>query len=97
MKVGRFFWTVWGLDALIAAGFLFFFFWGLSDGTVSAFNILLWLGILACLAIVVGGGFYLQSQGRTRPAMGLLLILAIPGALALLFFLALVILHPRWN
>jgi len=29
--------------------------------------------------------------------MGLLLILAIPGFLGVLFFLAVLILHPRWN
>ena len=94
---GKLFWTVWWFDAIIAAIFLFFFFWGLADGTVSAFNIVLWLGILAGLAMVVGGSFQLQSKGRTRPAMGLLLILAIPGVLGLIFFLAVVILHPRWN
>ena len=55
VKRGQFFWFVWGFDALIAAIFLFFFFWGLSDGTVSSFNIVLWLGILAGLAGILGG------------------------------------------
>ena len=89
MKRGRLFWFTWGFDALIAAVFLFFFFWGLADGSV--------FGILAGLAAVLGGGLKLRSIGRVRPAMGLLLILAIPGALGVLFFLAVLILQPRWN
>ena len=94
---GKLFWIVWGFDALIAAGFLFFFFWGLADGTVSSFNIVLWIAILAGLAGILGGSHRLQSKGHTRPAVGLLLILAIPGFLGVLFFLAVLMLHPRWN
>jgi len=94
---GKLFRFVWGVDALIAAIFVGFFFWGLADGTVSSFNIVLWLGILAGLAGILGGSHRLQSKGYTRPAMGLLLILAIPGFLGVLFFLAVLILHPRWN
>lgn len=94
---GKLFRLLWGFDALIAATFLFFFFWGLADGTVSSFNIVLWLAILAGLAGVLGGSHRFQSKGHTRPAMGLLLILAIPGFLGVLFFLAVLILHPRWN
>ena len=91
------FWIVWGFDALIAAIFVFFFFWGLADGTVSSFNIVLWLAVLAGLAGILLGSLKLRSKGHGRQAVGLLLILAIPGVLGLVFFLAVVILHPRWN
>jgi len=94
---GKLFRFLWGVDALIAAIFVGFFFWGLAAGTVSSFNIVLWLGILAGLAGILGGSHRLQSKGHTRPAVGLLLILAIPGFLGVLFFLAVLILHPRWN
>src|SRR5262245_5178513 len=96
-KPGKLFRILWGFDALIAAVFLFFFFWGLVDGRVSSFNIVLWLAILAGLAGILGGSLQLRSRGHTRPAMGLLMILAIPGILGVLFFLAVLILHPRWN
>jgi hypothetical protein len=96
-KPSKKFRIVWGFDALIAAIFVFFFFWGLADGTVSSFNIVLWLAILAGLAGVLGGSLWLRKKGRTREAAALLLILAIPGVLGLVFFLALIILHPRWN
>ena len=59
---GKLFWFIWGFDALIAAIFLFFFFWGLADGSVSSFNIVLWLGILAGLAGILGGS--LDSNRR---------------------------------
>jgi hypothetical protein len=96
-KRGKLFWFLWGFDALIAAIFVFFFFWGLADGTVSAFNIVLWLAILAGLAAILGGGWTLHARGHRRAAKGVLLILAIPGFLGVLFFLAVAILQPRWN
>jgi len=91
------FWIVWGFDAVIAAIALFFFVVGLGNGRVSSFNIGLWLVLLLGLAGIVGGSLLLRSKGRHRPAMGLLLILAIPGFLYLLFLVAVLILHPRWN
>ena len=97
MRGDRLFRTLWGFDALIAAIFVFFFFWGLADGTVSSFNIVLWLAILAGLAGVLVGSLKLRAKGRARQATGLLLILAIPGMLGVLFFLAVLILQPRWN
>ena len=41
---------LFGIDALAAAVVAFFFVWGLSDGSVSAFNILLWLALLGGVA-----------------------------------------------
>jgi len=87
----------WGFNAVIAAIALFFFVVGLSNGRVSSFNIGMWLALLLGLAGILGGSLWLRSRGHHRPAMGLLLILAIPGLLCLLFFLAVMILHPRWN
>jgi hypothetical protein len=86
-----------GIDLLAAAVVLFFFLWGLSDGTVSSFNILLWLGMVGGVSAVVGGGVWLNAYGQRWLANGVLLILAIPAALLALFFLMLIILQPRWN
>jgi len=91
------FWMLWGWDAFIAAVFVFFFLWGLADGSVSSFNIALWLGILAALAVVVIGSLALRASGRLKVAVLLLLGLAIPGALAALFFITILIAQPRWN
>lgn len=91
------FWFLWGIDALIAAIILYFFFAGLADGSVSMFNIGLWLAIIAALAGVVGGSLWLRSTGRRSLASIVLLILAVPGVLFALFFVVLILSHPRWN
>jgi hypothetical protein len=96
-RKSRAFWLVWGFDAVVAAVVVFFFLWGLSDGTVSSFNILLWLGMLALVAGVVFGSLALRRAGYTAPAFGLLMVLAFPGLMFVLFFLAVLILQPRWN
>lgn len=93
----NFFWILWIFDALIALVAVYFFIVGLSDGTVSSFNIKLWLALLAGLAIVLGGSYWLYTHDRIGQAKGLLSILAIPGFLYLLFILMVIIFKPRWN
>jgi hypothetical protein len=91
------FWFLWGLDALIALVVLYFFFTGLFDGSVSSFNMGLWLIILLGLTVIMGGSLFLFSAGRSGLATIVLLILAIPGFLYALFLLILLITDARWN
>jgi hypothetical protein len=93
----KLFWTLFSLDAVVAAIMLFFFFAGLGDGSVDSFNIVLWLTILGILAAILGGGWLLKANGHPRLASVVLLILAIPGLLYGLFILSVIILQPRWN
>ena len=86
-----------GIDALVATVVLCFFVWGLSDGTVSAFNILLWLAMLGGVGAVLAGGLWLNAHGHRRLASGVLLILALPAAMFGLFFLGMIVFQPRWN
>jgi hypothetical protein len=72
------YWLLWGWDALIALVFVVFFVWGLADGTVFSFNILLWIGTLAVLGGVLSGSSWLRRR-RQRVALALLLARAIPG------------------
>lgn len=44
---------LFSIDAVIALVLLYFFFVGLGDGSVSSFNILLWLGILGATAAIL--------------------------------------------
>jgi hypothetical protein len=93
----RTFWTLWTIAALVAAIILFFFIWGLADGSVSSFNAGIWTIALAVVAVVVVGSLWLKSAGH--PALGAVrcLVLALPGLLYA-FFLAIVILSgARWN
>ncbi|CAN0496004.1 unnamed protein product [Phaeothamnion confervicola] len=92
-----FFRILFGIDAIVAVTALYFFGIGLSDGSVSSFNILLWLAILGGIAAILGVGLRLNSLGRRGSANGVLLILALPGFLCGLLLLGMIILQPRWN
>ena len=91
------FWVPWGFDALITLVVLYFFFIGLADGSVSSLNAGLWFVLIFGLGCIMGGSLWLRSTGRHRIAIALLLLLAVPGILAGLFILAVVIANPRWN
>ncbi|WP_020605690.1 hypothetical protein [Spirosoma spitsbergense] len=93
----KFFWVLWGFDAVIALIFLYFFFAGLADGSVSSFNSGLWFLILGALGAILLGGYWLRNHQQQGWATALLCMLAIPGLLAGLFFLLLLITNPRWN
>ncbi|MEO8350606.1 MAG: osmoprotectant transporter permease [Chthoniobacteraceae bacterium] len=88
---------LWWFDALIALVFATFFVIGIGDGSVSSFNIGLWLGILAALAGVLLGSKALRAKKHSVGAICVLLVLGIPGALGVLFFLVVLIAQPRWN
>lgn len=88
---------LFAIDAIAAAVLVYFFAVGLGDGSVSSFNIVLWLGTLIALAVILGGGYALNASGRRRSATALLLVLAIPAALFGLFALSMIALQPRWN
>lgn len=91
------FWILWSINAIIAAIVFYFFLWGLSDGTVSSFNIAIWLLLVGAVAAAVLGSLWLRAIGKTIIAIPLLLLLAVPGVLLGLFFLVLILAHPRWN
>jgi len=97
LAVKFWFWFLWSIDAVIAAVALYFFFSLSAGGRVGSFNILPWLAILAVLATVVGGSVWLRSAGQHAVAIVLLLLLAIPGALFVLFFLLVLIIHPDFR
>ena len=91
------FWIPWSVSAVVAATFVVFFFIGLADGSVSTFNILLWIAMLAFCAGCVGGSLWLRSRGKGAASITLASVLAIPGLFALFLLLLAIILNPRWN
>lgn len=92
-----FFRILFGFDCLIALIVLYFFVEGIGDGSVSSFNMELWLGIIVALAGILSGGWLLNANGRRRTAIALLLILAAPGFVYALFILSMLVFQPRWN
>jgi hypothetical protein len=91
------FWIFWSIDAITAAILVYFFVVGLVDGSVTSFNMWLWLIFLAAMTALLWGSHMLRSAERESLATTLLGILAIPSVLCGLFFLAMIILNPRWN
>lgn len=89
--------VLWWFDALVAAVVICFFLIGLADGSVSSFNAGLWTVILLVLAAVLFGSRALRAAGHARTATGLLMVLAIPGVVAVLFMVLLLTTNPRWN
>ncbi len=91
------FWIPWSIDAAIAGVAVYFFFVGLVDGSVSSFNMRLWIGLLAALAVILDGGLWLKSAGRRGAGTALCLVLAVPGALYGVFLLLAIFSGTRWN
>ncbi|MEO6723021.1 MAG: hypothetical protein ABIN67_21830 [Ferruginibacter sp.] len=87
----------WVVDAMTAMVFLYFFFVGLADGTVSARNMGLWFSVLAILGVILFGSTWLRSNNYPSMAMATLLILAIPALLFLIFTLAMIVGKVKWN
>jgi hypothetical protein len=85
------------IDALAALVIVYFFVIGLGDGSISYFNIHLWLAILAAVVAIIGGVSALHAKGCRRAANVVLLILAVPAALSGLFVFSLIVFQPHWN
>jgi hypothetical protein len=92
-----FFAVLFAFDLLLALVAVYFFVAGLNDGSVSSFNLLLWLALLGGIAAILGGGLLLNAKGYRRHAIALLIGLAFPGFCLGLLFLLVLILQPRWN
>jgi hypothetical protein len=91
------FWFLWGADALTALVAVYFFFVGIADGSVSSFNIGIWVVLLLGLGGVVFGSLALRSAGREAWARALVIALAVPALGIAFFFAVLLVTHPRWN
>ena len=86
-----------GIDAIASLVAGYFFLVGLSDGSVSAFNIRLWIGILFAVAAIVAGGVALRRANRPVLANIVLAILAAPAALYGIFIFAVIFSGTNWN
>ena len=86
------FWTFFSVDTLVFLVLFYFFLAGLGDGTVSSFNIAIWLPLICISAAVLWGGLHLKMIGRPGAAKVLLALLAVPGFLLGGWMLLLVVL-----
>jgi hypothetical protein len=88
--------VLWIIDLLASAAVLIFLIVGLIDGSVSSFNIGIWIGIMAALAVVLAGSHKLKVIGRLNLGVLLLLVIAIPAVIYLLFLLLFIMMEGQW-
>lgn len=91
------FWAPWAIAAAVTCVAVYYFFVGLVDGSVSSFNAGLWTLLLLGTLGVTLGSLVLRRSGRPGLGALLALVLAVPGALAGLYVLLILIMQPRWN
>lgn len=89
--------TLLGIDALVALTVGYFFLVGLADGSVSSFNIVIWLLLIAAVGGILAGGVALHRRGKGAAGTVLLALLAVPASLLAAFFGLLIVSNPRWN
>jgi len=79
---------LWGIDVIlgIAAGIVFAI--GIGDGSVSSFNIVMWLLLLAVLASIVVGSRALNESGHRALATALAAAAAIPAIIGSIVLIA---------
>lgn len=92
-----FFWTLWAFNALMSLVPIYFFFVGLSDGTITSRNIGLWSIIMIIVGFVLLGTLWLKGNNHLPLAKAILIVAAIPGIFVLLYFLIVFTGKPRWN
>ena len=88
---------LWGVDVIVALIGLAFFVVGIGDGSVSSFNIVLWIVLLGGLAAVVFGSMALRGRGMQGLATAVAGALAVPALLVGVFFIVLIFSGVRWN
>ncbi|MDZ4748167.1 MAG: osmoprotectant transporter permease [Saprospiraceae bacterium] len=91
------FWILWVFNALMSLVPVYFFFEGLSDGSIDADNLWMWMIILALVALILGGTYWLKTKNQILAAKVLLIIAAIPSLIAILFMSIAIFGDVRWN
>jgi hypothetical protein len=91
------FWIPWGIAAVVTSVVVYFFLVGLSEWINLVFQRGSLDAALAGYPGVTAGSSVLKNSGR--PGLGALLslVLALPGLLAGIFMLLILITQSRWN
>jgi len=89
--------ALWTIAVVVDAVAVYFFVLGIADGSVSSFNLGLWAVLLLGATAVTGGSLWLKKSGRPGLASAVAALLAVPGVLAVLLVLAMLIVDPHWT
>ena len=89
--------VAFALAVLVAVVAVVFFVIGIADGSVSSFNIALWVGLLGGIAAILYTARRLRAHGHSRAAVALLSILALPGLMDAFFMILVIATGTNWN
>jgi hypothetical protein len=93
----KLFYIILAIDALVPIIAIFYFFVGISDGTVSSRNILMWILLLAALVLLWLACLYLYKAGWIKLAWTIAILLGLPAIIGLLYILMIMFGNVRWN
>lgn len=93
----KLFWIFLTVNSITLLVFLYFFVVGIIDGSVSSYNVRLWILILLVSVGILAGAYFLKVNGNIKFANIFLGILAIPAIIFGLWILLMLITNPRWN
>ena len=92
-----FFRILWVTDVVLGIMAALFFVMGIGDGSVSSFNIVMWLLLLGVLASIVFGSRALNETGHRVLATALAAVPAIPAIVGSVGLIATTLMGGRWN
>jgi hypothetical protein len=88
---------LFGIGWLTLGAVLLFFLAGLADGSIHAWNMPHWAGLIALPALMLWGATALRAKGRTGAAMALLGVMAVPALIVGTVILVFIINPPRFH
>lgn len=91
------FWICWTLVLGATLIAFYFFFIGLADGSVSQFNMGIWMVLVLGLPALLWFTYWLKSHDKVRTALALLSIPSLLVAAYLIFLAAVLSGNNRWN
>ncbi|MGC4103992.1 hypothetical protein [Ferruginibacter sp.] len=89
--------VLWTVDAIASLVVFYFFFVGITDGSVSSRNMGLWLMITSAITAIMLGSIWLKSHQHEGIAFALLCILALPVLFYTIYLLIAIFGNQRWN
>ncbi len=95
--MNTFFWICWSLVLGATLIAFYFFFIGLADGSVSQFNMGIWMVLVLGLPALLWCTYWLKSQDKVKTALALLSIPSLLVAAYLIFLAAVLSGNNRWN
>ncbi len=89
--------TLFGIGWLTLGVILAFFLAGLADGSIRAWNMPHWAGLIALPSLMLWAATTLSAKGRIGAAMALLGVMAVPALVVGTVILIFIINPPHWH